>query len=74
MDRRSFLAGAAVATIPVSAIAAQSPQERVEAALAELKEALIALDPSIKRFYTDWRGAEIPHGRQCRAYLTAYNW
>ncbi|MCL4217735.1 MAG: hypothetical protein KJ052_12125 [Candidatus Hydrogenedentes bacterium] len=74
MNRRSFLAGAAVAATPVPAMAARSPQERIEAALAELKEALIALDPSIKRFDHDWRGAEIPEGKQCRAYLTAYNW
>lgn len=75
MTRRAALAAipamGAAAAVPAMA---QSPHDRLEAAVAELKAAMLALDPSIQRFDHDYRGAEPADEHQCRFYLVAYNW
>lgn len=60
--------------VPAAAENALSPQERIEAAIKELEAALVSFDPSIKKIDHDYRGAEPSRDRQCRFYMTAYNW
>ncbi len=56
MDRRTFLAGAAVAAAPVLPAAAEpaTPRQRLNAAIAELKAAAQEMDPSIERWDIGW--------------------
>jgi len=54
--------------------AANSHARVVDAAIEVLKAALITMDPSIKHISHDYRGSEPASERQCRFYMTAYNW
>lgn len=48
MDRRTFLAGAALSTLPVAAVAsspALTPEQRIETAIAEIEAAMRELHP-----------------------------
>lgn len=48
MDRRTFLAGAALSTLPVAAVASSSvltPEQRIETAIAEIEAAMRELHP-----------------------------
>lgn len=78
--RRAFTSIAAIpaigtaALVPAMAAPFVTPRERVEAAIEELKSAMMALDPSISHFSHEYRGAEPAGGKQCRFYMTAYNW
>lgn len=57
MNRRSLLKTAALASLPAPAVAmaAQTPKERVEAAIEELKAALLVYHPNITSWtISDW--------------------
>lgn len=53
---------------------ANSHARVVDAAIEVLKAALMTMDPSIKHISHDYRGSEPASDRQCRFYMTAYNW
>lgn len=48
MDRRTFLAGAALSTLPVAAVASSpvlTPEQRIDTAIAEIEAAMRELHP-----------------------------